>query len=696
MGHAADGLSGGCFIENRGQFDAQTWALGWAVEPSVVIRSGVLAVSVRADRAEPIAGGNNAAHSRRPRQSEAARVRFVPERFLRFRGRQRHGTVFRYYRGHDPASWLEDVPAWREIELDAGSSMNVRLLCDQHRLRILADATEGHLARLSLLVEQVDQIELVDAAGQPTEHGAVAIRFTSGNSSGWLPLLESSQSEAVPPSIRRLDTGRYLVCSPFASRPPHPPIAGGDITAAVASYTGDPHWDWISDMVQLPDGTAMVAGGTGDFFHDAVVAHATQSGLVWRTTLGGDLEDVAYGVSVEGDQVAVAGSTDSAIFPVTADALQPTLTAYRNAFASVINSDGTLAYSTFFGGADGETVAHRVDMKSGFVAIAGATNSPVEEHVILVRSPAVVLYSGPPITEGGLLAPNSDPSYPSYNAFVADIKLPAEGARSVLARGAVIGGAHDDQAWGLTRTTSGELCICGWTMSSDFPNTTTRGFDAVFPPLYGLFDSPRAAFVTVLGRSNELVYSTILSGPGGAEAFRVRLDPHGRLAVVGGAGRGFPVTPSAFVLDLLRSGGIPDTDAFLMILDPSEGASDIRFSSYLGATSPAAAYDVSFDEDGIAWIAGYTFHFDTAEEIGPDTLFTRVVIAAVDTSAAGPRALKGSWRYNGTGGEIAHAIDVTRQKLVAGLTYSTDLPAAANAFGGGGSEGFVLWLEGTA
>jgi len=106
---------------------------------------------------------------------------------------------------------------------------------------------------------------------------------------------------------------------------------------------------------------------------DAFVAKidTTQSGsasIVFSTYLGGSGTDIGSGITVDGAGNAyIAGQTTSVDFPTTANALQPTLGGYDNAFVTELSADGSqLIYSSYLGGSGSDTASALAVSSGGF------------------------------------------------------------------------------------------------------------------------------------------------------------------------------------------------------------------------------------------------------------------------------------------------------------------------------------------
>jgi hypothetical protein len=125
---------------------------------------------------------------------------------------------------------------------------------------------------------------------------------------------------------------------------------------------------------------------------DAFVTKLNPSGsaLVYSTYLGGDLDDGASGIAIDGmGNAYVTGSTISFTFPVR-DAFQPEPPGGVDAFVTKLNAAGSaLVYSSYLGGSDmngglfeGEDVGIRIavdrDGRNAYVTgVTRSTNFPV-------------------------------------------------------------------------------------------------------------------------------------------------------------------------------------------------------------------------------------------------------------------------------------------------------------------------------
>jgi hypothetical protein len=280
----------------------------------------------------------------------------------------------------------------------------------------------------------------------------------------------------------------------------------------------------------------------GDMDGFVAKVNATGDALVYATLLGGSALDSANGIALDAAGYAyVTGSTESADFPVTANAFQrahggcfdgdygPLCS--KTAFVARIGPAGdALAYSTYLGGAEWvhETVALDIAVGAGGHAyVTGATTA--------IDFP----------TTSGVVQPGVGERLCFYEvcteAFVT--KLAPDGSQPVYSTYLV--GDSQDYGAAIAVDRDGYAYIAGTTVSRYFPNVNA------FRPDPGTFQN---AFVVKLNRdATRFVYSSYLGGAsllnsayGGTVAAAIAVDAAGRAWVVGQTyTTDFPTTPGA-------------------------------------------------------------------------------------------------------------------------------------------------------
>jgi hypothetical protein len=233
-----------------------------------------------------------------------------------------------------------------------------------------------------------------------------------------------------------------------------------------STYLGGSQDDAATSLAIDPAGNAYVTGATlsSDFrtlnaaqaahrggIFDAFAAKINPSGsqLVYSTYLGGGNAD--RGLRIVADSAGnayVTGDTRSTNFP-TANPVQAAIGGSADAFITKLNSNGSLAYSTYFGGSglDGGT-AIRVNA-SGSAIVTGFTDS-----INFPTAGPVQLAFG-----GG-----------SFDAFVTKLNP----AGSTIAYSTYLGGGGTDAGFGVAVDPAGSAYVMGLTDSTNFP--TERPF----------------------------------------------------------------------------------------------------------------------------------------------------------------------------------------------------------------------------
>lgn len=157
----------------------------------------------------------------------------------------------------------------------------------------------------------------------------------------------------------------------------------------------------------------------------------------------------------------------------------------------------------------------------------------------------------------------------------------------------------------------GHVHITGTTNDADF-YTTEGAFQEEIAISFHQYSGDYDAFVTKLNpEGTELVYSTFLGGSGGDdEGFAIALDKDNNAYITGITySEFFPTTVGAFQIEFNKGGvGWNDhwinCDAFVTKL--SADGSSLIYSTLLGGDYEDYASGIDIDEDGYAYVGGYT------------------------------------------------------------------------------------------
>jgi hypothetical protein len=289
-----------------------------------------------------------------------------------------------------------------------------------------------------------------------------------------------------------------------------------------STYLGGGEGDYGWAIAVDGSGDAYVTGGTTspdfptvnpyqEFYQgcwycsDAFVTKLSSSGnsLIYSTYLGGGSYDHGAGIAVDGSGNAyVTGYTDSPDFPTTPSGYDPTYNGGRDAFVAKFSSAGAMMYSTYLGGES--------DDEGRGIAVDGSRNAYVTGTTGSTIFPTMNAYQA--TFQGG--------SYYPKDAFVT--KLYSSGDSLIYST--YLGGANDDEGYGIAVDGSGNAYVAGSTWSSDFPI-----LDA-----YQTFQGSWDVFVTKLSSfGNSLINSTYLGGSSTDQGYGIAVDGSGNAYVTG-------------------------------------------------------------------------------------------------------------------------------------------------------------------
>jgi Beta-propeller repeat len=255
-----------------------------------------------------------------------------------------------------------------------------------------------------------------------------------------------------------------------------------------------------------------VLGGGQDAF--VTKLNETGSALVYSTYLGGSGSDSGLSIASRFGSAYVTGSTASSNFPITAGAVQTTFGGLQDAFVTKLNETGsTLGYSSYLGGAGGDTGLGIAVSRYGRAYVTGSTTS-----------------SNFPTTAGAFQPTRGG----SSDAFVTKVN----GTGSALLYSTYLGGSGSDSGLGIVARW-GKVYVTGSTSSSNFPVTAGA--------IQATSGGGQDAFVTKLNETGSaLSFSTYLGGSD-ADAGQSIAVRAGSAYVAGSTSSlNFPTTTRAF------------------------------------------------------------------------------------------------------------------------------------------------------
>ena len=446
---------------------------------------------------------------------------------------------------------------------------------------------------------------------------------------------------------------------------------GGKLYMAGNTNTGD----MAASDGSYQNTNAGAGAGSADVF--IIVANINAGGgydPAYVSYFGGSADDIPSGIDVDaGGFIYITGTTTSGTFPLAGTPIQsePLGTTF-NAFVTKLNpaASGTdaLWYSTFLGGTDADYGRGIAVDQDGMIYVIGTTESgdfPVTDNAY-----AAVLYG-------------------SRDAFLCKID-PNAGA---LLYSSYLGSELQDDGRDIAVGPDGRVYFAITTNGTLFPLAGASYRNA----LQGYTDTVLGIMDMNQSGVNSLVYDTYFGGSDLDEARKIALDAKGRLLVTGFTlSADFPVTPDAVQTSPGGSG-----DAFVSILDFSQQANPVVYSTYLGGSHSEVAYGIAADKAGSVYVTGYTLSGDfpvTPDAPQPD--FGNgidVFVAKLQPGTPGRNGIQFSTFLGATGIHVATGLTLgLNGELYVGGYTNLGLPsagAAAQSYFGGITDGFVLTLS---
>ena len=616
-----------------------------------------------------------------------------------------------YLAGKNPKNWYSNVPNYQSVtEHSAFPGIDLVYYGTQGHLEydfVVARGADPGVIRFAM--EGADKLEtspegdlLVAIAGAEVRfHKPVAYQQSGADKTVVAANFALEGKNRVAFKLGNYDPNRELVIDPILS---------------YSTYLGGSNIDGANAIAVAPDNTVFIAGGTfstdfptagthplqpnhggpDDFSRDAFVAKLSANGstVLYATYLGGSSQDEAHGIAVDDfGNAYVTGTTLSIDFPVIPGTFgtvcggdgkcgatfNPQGLIVSNGFLSKLNPAGSaLIYSDYIGYYENvQCLAVAVDSNQN-AYITGQTGANITPTVTITPPNA----PPPPFP---ITASAFQPAYAggATDAFV--MKISASGVSILYS--SYLGGADEDDGFGIAVDGSQNVYVTGLTYSTDFILK-----NAVQSASGGAGDAFVAKVSTALSGAASLLFSSYLGGSGLDRGNAVVVDSSGN-AYVTGATNSSGLATSA----VLQAANAGLGDAFVAKYSTSLTAPALLYFTYLGGTKADAGAGIAVDSSGNAYIAGSTVStdFPTTSDAFQRTYGggnADAFITKLDPLGA---TLLYSSYLGGTNTESGNGIGIDRDTpsgaYVAGQTCSQDFPLSnpAQATAGGNCDAFV-------
>ena len=582
-----------------------------------------------------------------------------------------------YLVGNDPDDWYTDVRSYRRLRY-AGLYPGIDLSytgVDGHLKSeyIVAPAADWRSIRLQY--DGVDSL-VIDPAGDLVIHaGATEVREQRPFAYQWT--MNGLQSCAV----RYVLLDRHTVGYELGSYDDRLPLVLDPVYSTLLGGNGA---DGIVSIVQRDDGTVVAAGTTSssdfpwaaDAYCDTssgswdtfiTVFHPAADVILSSTYYGGNSYDAIVRLHEDKfGRIVTAGITQSSNLPMVGSPWAGNNAGDQDCFVAVFDIACTrLLSSTYLGGVGFDALFGMMVDDSGYVYVTGLTDS-----------------RNFPTTAGAFQR-----QYGGGEDDVFVTKLSAD--CSALVFSTFIGGADYDEGYKLVLTPSGDICVTGMTLSTNFPITA----DA-YQRSIGRYED--GCFVILDATGGRMLYGTRLGGNGHEFVEDVLFDEDSTVTLLCTTASGdLPVTPGAYQSEMRNRYDNLYTDAYLCSFRLR--SQERIAATYLGGRKSDQAISLfALDLAHIAIVA--TSNSDDIPIRGKDAIgssgghdvFVGVLSRDMKTMSYGT--------YYGGGGDdyVNLAYESGQIVSVVGFTLSPDLPIVGKAVQTdrrGATDGFLAIFD---
>lgn len=487
---------GNYFIKNFGQWNSDVLYVATKPNYNFIVTQDAL----MCDYFQISQNGNNIR-----KEGHLIRINFEnSDKFSNSSDLKRSSWRLNYFIGDDPTRWKTDVYGVEEItfhEIYSKIDLALKFQDDVPRYDFIVKPG-GDVNQIKISFDGADvvgtdgkNIRLLTRFGELINGNLLAYQMENG-------VLTEVECKFVQISSNQffLEVGEYdkskeLIIDPIVMQSYYGGNANDEFVDVVEVTTGiliATGWTESTNFPTTPGTYDVSYNDARDVFVSKFDVTGSKRELIFSTFLGGGGMDYPVGLSVdENGSIYVAGSTNSADFPLY-QSIGTSINGGYDIFVTKLASDGkSLVYSTYIGGnKDDIATAAKLATDKG-VFVTGYTTS-----------------TNFPVTGG---------AYQSKLKGREDIFiLKLSGSGKTIDQATYIGGSDDDRAYAMAVSIANTAFIVGATKSGDFPMVPYRtgSFGRILESPYdrsynGGWD---VAVIKFLGDGGKVDYSTYFGG----------------------------------------------------------------------------------------------------------------------------------------------------------------------------------------
>ena len=382
----------------------------------------------------------------------------------------------------------------------------------------------------------------------------------------------------------------------------------------------------MTGSTDFPTLNAFDSNYNGEF--DVFVSKFTSNGsLLWSSFLGGTEIEMVFSVGIDSsNNIIVTGYTSSIDFPIL-NAFDNSHNGKDDVFISKFSSNGSLLWSSFLGGTEGESTVSIIIDSSDNIIVTGDTSSidfPTLEtdesgynggntDVFITKissagsliwskflggnatdlASSIIMDSSECLILTGLTDSTDFPMLKAYNTSYSgndDIFVTKLSSTGYLLWSTYFGGSNQDIANDIVVDSTDNIILTGNTESRDFP---------IYKAYYGLYNGgSRDIFITKFNNNGSLLWSTFFGGSSQDSGVALGVNRDDNIIITGNTySTDFPIL-SSFQID--NKGYL---DCFVSIFYSS---GSLNSSSYFGGSDSEYSHGLAINKDGSIIIVGET------------------------------------------------------------------------------------------